>query len=196
MKSRFYLAAAAVLGFSSVPALAQAPAAAPAAAAAKVAAGATVYDTSGGVVGTIDSINGDLAVLATQKNKVSVPLASFGTGDKGPVIALTRDQIDQQAGAAAAQSAQAQDEKKKAQLTAGATVKDPQGGTVGTIKSIDGQFALVDTSTVQVRLPLTAFAAGDTGPVIGLTKAELDAQAAAAGGAAAPAAGKGNGGAR
>lgn len=193
MKSRICLMVSAAMALTSAPAFAQA--AAPAAAAAKPAAGATVYDQAGAVVGTIESVSGDLAVLATQKSKVSVPLASFGTGEKGPVIALTRDQIDQQAGAAAAQSAQAQEEKKKAQLTAGATVKDPQGGTVGTIKSVDGQFALVDTTTAQVRLPLTAFAAGDTGPVIGLTKAELDAQAAAAAGGAA--AGKdGSGGAR
>ena len=181
MKFKTWFAAPAALALFTVPALAQ-DASAPAAAttSTKVAAGATVYDTAGGLVGKIESVSGDLAVLATEKSKVSVPLTSFGAGDKGPVLAMTRDQIDAQAGAATAQAAQAEEAKKKAQLVAGATVKDPAGGTVGTIKSVDAQFALVDTSKVQVRLPLTAFAAGDSGPVIGMTKDELDAQAAAA----------------
>ncbi|SNS76968.1 hypothetical protein SAMN06295912_11552 [Sphingomonas laterariae] len=181
MKFKGWFVAPAALALFAVPAAAQ-TAAAPAAAStsAKLAAGATVYDTSGGVVGTIESVKGDLAVLATEKSKVSIPVASFGTGEKGPVLALTRDQIDAQAGAANAEAAQAEDAKKKAQLVAGATVKDPAGGTVGTIKSVDAQFALVDTSNVQVRLPLSAFAAGEGGPVIGMTKEQLDAQAAAA----------------
>ncbi|MGH6807255.1 MAG: hypothetical protein ACREEJ_10495 [Ensifer adhaerens] len=183
MKFKAWLAAPAALALFTAPAFAQdaaAPAAAPAATSAKLAAGATVYDTSGGVVGTIESVKDDLAVLATEKSKVSIPVASFGAGEKGPVLALTRDQIDAQAGAANAQAAQADEAKKKNQLVAGATVKDPAGGTVGTIKSVDAQHALVDTSKVQVRLPLTAFAAGEDGPIIGMTKDELDAQAAPA----------------
>ncbi|XHR98509.1 hypothetical protein ACFB49_00990 [Sphingomonas sp. DBB INV C78] len=179
MKFKAWFAAPAAMALFAVPALAQ-DASAPAAASAstKVSAGVTVYDTAGGVVGKVDSISGDLAVLATEKSKVSVPLTSFGAGDKGPVIAMTRDQIDAQAGAANAQAAQADEAKKKAQLVAGATVKDTAGGTVGTIKSVDAQYALVDTAKVQVRLPLTAFAVGDSGPIIGMTKDELDAQAA------------------
>lgn len=170
--------AVSALALATAPALAQT--AAPAASAsAKVAVGSTVYDTSGGTVGTIESVNGDLAVLATEKSKVSIPVASFGEGANGPVLALTRDQIDAQAGAANAQAAQEAEAKKASQLVAGATVKDPSGGTVGTIKSVDAQYALVDTSKVQVRLPLTAFAAGEDGPVIGMTKDQLDAQAGA-----------------
>ncbi|ARS27099.1 hypothetical protein [Sphingomonas sp. KC8] len=181
MQFKTWFAAPAALALFAVPALAQQPAA-PAAAATstKAAAGATVYDTSGDVVGSIEAVNGDLAVLSTGKSKVSIPLSSFGVGEKGPVLAMTRDQIDAQAGAANAEAAAAAEAKKKAQLVAGATVKDPAGGTVGTIKSVDAQYALVDTSKVQVRLPLTAFAASEDGPVIGMTKAELDAQAGAA----------------
>lgn len=180
MQFKAWFAAPAALALFAVPALAQ-HAAAPAAASVstKAEAGATVYDTSGGMVGSIEAVNGDLAVLSTGKNKVSIPLSSFGVGEKGPVLAMTRDQIDAQAGAANAQVLAAAEAKKKAQLVAGATVKDPAGGTVGTIKSIDAQYALIDTSKVQVRLPLTAFAASDDGLVIGMTKAELDAQAGA-----------------
>lgn len=178
MQFKAWFAAPAALALFVTPALAQ-HAAAPAAASAstKVEAGATVYDTSGGVVGSIEAVNGDLVVLSTGKNKASIPLSSFGVGEKGPVLAITRDQIDAQVAAATAQASAAAEAKKKAQLVAGATVKDPAGGTVGTIKSVDAQFVLIDTSKVQVRLPLTAFAASDGGPVVGITKAELDAQA-------------------
>lgn len=182
MKVKTWFAAPAMLALFAAPAMAQdaaAPAAAATPAKTSVATGATVYDTSGNVVGTIEAVNGDMAVLATDQAKASIPLSSFGTGEKGPVLALTREQINSQAGAAAAEAKQAQEQKKMSQLVAGATVKDPSGGVVGTIKSVDEQFAVVDTQKVQVRLPLTAFAAGDSGPVIGLTKAELDAQAGA-----------------
>lgn len=185
MKVKTWFAAPAMLALFAVPAMAQdaaAPAAAATPAKASVATGATVYDTSGNVVGTIESVSGDMALLATDQAKASIPLSSFGAGEKGPVLALTREQINAQAGAAMAEAKEAQQEKKMAQLVTGATVKDPAGGVVGTIKSVDAQFAVVDTEKVQVRLPLTAFAAGDTGPVIGLTKAELDAQASAAAG--------------
>lgn len=180
MKVKTWFAAPAALALFAVPAMAQeaAPAAAAAPAQANVTTGATVYDTSGSVVGTIESVSGDLTVLATDAAKVSIPVSSYGAGEKGPVIAMTRDQINAQANAAVEQQKAAAEEKKKSQLVSGATVKDPSGGVVGTIKSVDAQFAIVDTEKVQVRLPLTAFAAGDTGPVIGLTKAELDAQAA------------------
>jgi len=183
MKFKTWFAAPAALALFAVPAVAQ-DAAAPAAAAAsaKPTTGATVYDTSGNVVGTIESVNGDMTVLATDQAKASIPVASYGPGDKGPVIAMTREQINTQAGAALAEAKQAAEQKKMSQLVTGATVKDPSGGVVGTIKSVDAQFAIVDTEKVQVRLPLTAFAAGDSGPVIGMTKAELDAQAAAPGG--------------
>lgn len=180
MTFKTWFAAPAALAILAVPAMAQdtaAPAAAAAPAKTNVTTGATVYDTSGNVVGTIESVSGDMTVLATDQAKASVPVSSFGPGEKGPVIAITREQINSQANAAMAEQQQAVEDKKKAQMVSGATVKDPSGGVVGTIKSIDGQFAIVDTDKVQVRLPMTAFAAGDTGPVIGLTKAELDAQA-------------------
>src|SRR6516165_430537 len=45
-----------------------------------VTVGATVKDPNGGVVGTIESLDGQYAVLATQKNKVRLPLSSFGKG--------------------------------------------------------------------------------------------------------------------
>ncbi|WP_156679824.1 hypothetical protein [Sphingomonas profundi] len=153
-------------------AAATAPAAGAAAAApTKVAAGQTVYDTAGGVVGTVDKVEGQVAVLATGKNNVGLPLTSFAMGPNGPVINMTKDQVDAAATAAAAKTA--------ASVTAGASVKDTSGGSVGTIKSVEGEYALLDTTKVQVKLPLSAFAAQGDGLIVSMTKAQIEAAAAA-----------------
>ncbi|MDH7637826.1 hypothetical protein [Sphingomonas oryzagri] len=168
-----------------------APAAAPAATApTALAAGAKVVDTSGGPVGTIDSIDGDYAVLATTKSKVRLPKTSFAMGPNGPVIAMTADQID----AAAAQAAPAQTAAATAKPTVaqGAAVADMQGGSVGTVAAVDGEFATVQlASGTKVRLPVSSFAAGDNG---GLKIAMTAQQLGAAAGASKPAGGAGGAG--
>ena len=179
--------AAAALMIVGAPALAQqTPATAPAgtataaagatAAATAPAAGQTVYDTAGGVVGKIDKVEGQVAVIATGKNNVGLPLTSFAMGPNGPVISMTKDQVDAAAAGAAATAAA----KTAASITAGATVKDTSGASVGTIKSVEGQYALLDTTKVQVKLPLTAFAAQGDGLIVSMTKAEIESAAAAA----------------
>lgn len=145
---------------------------------ATVTAGAQVFDQTGGTVGKIDTVEGQFAVLATDKSKVRLPLTSFAKGDKGLIIGMTKDQIDAAASGAAA-SAQ-QDPAKL--VTVGATVKDTAGGTVGTVKKVDSQYVLVATGKNEVRLPITAFGAGTDGPVIAMTATQLDQAAAAAGG--------------
>lgn len=142
----------------------------------KVAVGAQVVDTAGNPVGTIEQVAGDLAVLSTGSNKVSLPLSSFGAGEKGPVLAMTRAEVDAAAaGAAASQKAEA-----TAQVTQGAQVTDTKGAPVGTIESVEGEFATVATANSKVRLPLNAFGKGATGPVIAMSAAELDAAAKSA----------------
>jgi hypothetical protein len=71
-----------------------------AAASATVSVGATVKDTTGGTVGTIESLDGQYAVLATTKNKVRLPISSFGKGADGPILAMTQAQVDAAAAAA------------------------------------------------------------------------------------------------
>jgi len=166
------------------------PAAGATASTGTLAAGATVLDTSGGTVGTIDSMDGDYAVLATTKNKVRLPKTSFAMGPNGPVIAMTAAQID----AAAAQAAPAQTAAATAKPTVaqGAAVADMQGGSVGTVAAVDGQFATVQlASGTKVRLPVSAFAAGDNG---GLKIAMTAQQLGAAAGASKPAGGAGGAG--
>lgn len=76
-----------------------------AAASGTVAVGSTVKDTSGGTVGTIESVDGQYAVLATTKSKVRLPLSSFGKGTDGPILAMTQAQVDAAAASAAAKTA-------------------------------------------------------------------------------------------
>jgi hypothetical protein len=75
-----------------------------AAASGDVTVGATVKDTSGGTVGKIESVDGQYAVLATTKNKVRLPLSSFGKGADGPILAMTQAQVDAAAASAAAKT--------------------------------------------------------------------------------------------
>jgi preprotein translocase subunit YajC len=144
-------------------------------------AGAKVLDTSGGTVGTIESVDGDFVVLATSKSKVRLPKTSFAMGPNGPVIAMTAAQVD----AAVAQAAPSpQASATKPTVAQGATVADMQGGSVGTISTVDAQFATVQlTSGGKVRLPINAFGAGSNGGLrIAMTAQQLSAAAGASGG--------------
>ena len=95
------LAAAALLALAPAALSAQtaAPAAAPAApsndAAADVVPGATVYDMNGGTVGRIVSVEGDAVVLDTGTNRATLSKSGFGKGANGPVIGMTKAQLDQ-----------------------------------------------------------------------------------------------------
>lgn len=142
----------------------------------KVTVGAVVSDTSGNPVGTIEQVSGDLAVLSTGTSKVSLPLSSFGAGPKGPVIAMSKAEVD-----AAASGAQAAAKSELlAQLSKGAAVSDTAGAKVGTVEAVEGDYATIATANSKVRLPLSAFAKGAHGPVIAMSAAELDAAAKSA----------------
>ena len=65
-----------------------------AATAADVKAGVSVYDQKGKLVGTIDSVTADGAVVSTGKVKASIPVSSFAKGDNGLVISMTKAEID------------------------------------------------------------------------------------------------------
>jgi hypothetical protein len=70
----------------------------------------------------------------------------------------------------------------KPNVTAGAQVADASGGAVGTIESVSGANAVLSTGTAKATLPMTAFAQGPNGLVIGMTKAEVEAAVAKASG--------------
>lgn len=167
----FVLAGAAML---AAPVFAQttAPAPVPAApaAAAKVTVGATVSDKNGVPVGTIESVSGSNAVLATGTVKATVPATSFAQGPNGLVFGLTKAELE-------AQVAQA---SKSVQIVVGAVVSDTAGGVVGKVAAVAGDLITVATANTQAQLPKTAFAQGPNGLVIAMTADQLDAAAKAA----------------
>jgi hypothetical protein len=148
-----------------------ATAAAPTAAVA-VTQGAKVVDTAGAPVGSIDSVASGVAVLNTGTTKVSVPVTSFASGPNGPVIALTKAEIEQKA-AAATQSLN---------IAVGATVNGSGGAKIGTVTAVNGDLVTVSSATASAQLPKASFAAGQNGLVIGMTAAQFDTAAKQAGG--------------
>ena len=66
-----------------------------------------------------------------------------------------------------------------ADVTAGAAVRDAQGGEVGTIESVDADSAIVSTGTVRADIPIASFGKNGQGLVLAITRAQLEAQAQA-----------------
>lgn len=179
------LAACSLAGLGAGAALAQqtqAPATgAPAAGAAtaapatpQLAPGVQVYDTQGNPVGTIVSVEGAGTVLKTDKYEVRLPVASYGQNKTGVVVAMTQAELN----------ATVEQELAKAEqmLAPGSVVRDTAGGVVGTIDEVDEQFVTVKLASGKAaRLPRSGFAAGPSGPIVGITAAQLEAQLAGAG---------------
>lgn len=177
MKHVATLIASAALVLPAVASAQQAQPAAPATAGATATGstpvvGATVYDTSGGEVGRVDSLAQGAVVIDTGTNKVAVPATSIGAGAKGPTMAMTKSQLD---AAYQQQAAQAQ-AGLQAKLVAGTAVSGVNGAPVGTIKAADAEFVTLTTTKGDVKLPVKGFSTGPSGNVIiGMTAAQLDA---------------------
>jgi len=82
--------------------------------------------------------------------------------------------------AQATQPAPAASATAGAGVTAGAAVFDASGNPVGTIESVSGANAVLSTGTVKASIPIASFGKGAKGLVVGITKADLEAQVAAA----------------
>lgn len=66
-----------------------------------------------------------------------------------------------------------------ADVRAGVAVLDPEGGVVGTVESVDAEGAVVSTGSVRAKMPISSFGKNARGLVISMTRAELEAAAAA-----------------
>ena len=62
--------------------------------AADIKAGASVYDQTGALVGKVDSVDADGALVNTGKARAQIPLSSFGKNDKGLVVSATKADLD------------------------------------------------------------------------------------------------------
>jgi hypothetical protein len=66
-----------------------------------------------------------------------------------------------------------------ADVKAGAMVHDTAGGMVGTVETADASGAVIATGKSRVKIPIASLGKNDKGLVIAMTKAQLDAEAAA-----------------
>ena len=135
-----------------------------------ISAGMPVVDAQGGAVGTVAGATGDIVVVKTDRHEVSLPKASF-TVDQGKLLlGMTQAELNAAFEKSLADAAAA--------LVAGAPVKGSGGENVGTIESIDAEFATIKLSSgKQVRVPRSGLGASAEGAVIGLTADQLEAQA-------------------
>ena len=63
-----------------------------------------------------------------------------------------------------------------AAITVGATVKDTQGGVVGTITRVEGGHLVLKTDRHEVTLPVSSFTATDDGALFAMTRDQLNAE--------------------
>lgn len=63
-----------------------------------------------------------------------------------------------------------------AAVAVGATVKDTQGGVVGTITRVEGGNLVLKTDRHDVTLPVSSFTATDDGALFGMTRDQLNAE--------------------
>lgn len=67
----------------------------------------------------------------------------------------------------------------EADVKAGDAIHDTSGANVGTIKSVGANGAVISTGKSRIQVPLASLGKNDKGLVIAMSKAELDAAAAA-----------------
>jgi preprotein translocase subunit YajC len=154
------------------PVLTQAAAQPAATTAPTITTGMVIKDPQGGTIGTVIAVAGDLLTVKTDKHEAQLPRASFAVSGRELLLGMTQQQLDT---AIEQELAAAQ-----AKITQGVEVVGLNGGPVGTIESIDDQYAAVKlTSGKLIRLQRNALAPAPQGARIGMTAAALEAQVAA-----------------
>ena len=134
--------------------------------------GMQVVDTSGGAVGSVVSVDGDTVVINTGKHQVALPKASFTVHEGKLLFGMTQAQLNAETEKSLAAAA--------ASIAAGATEKGTGGAVVGTIDAVDAETVTIKLQSGSlIRVPRSGVAAGSDGVVVGLTAAELEAQASA-----------------
>ncbi len=132
--------------------------------------GTEVTDANGGAVGTVTAVNGDIITIKTDRLETNLSKSSFAESDGKLLVGMTQAELN-----AAIEKDKAAAE---ASLAVGAPVKGSAGTQVGTIEAIDAEFVTLKLdSGKSIRIPRAGIAGSASGAVIGLTAAELEAQA-------------------
>ena len=166
---KFAKLAVAALALSATPVLAND----------QVAAGAAVFGPEGNQVGTIVTVENGQAVLDTGKHKVPLGVDMYGEGPNGPVISVTKAQLDGMVDAQLAEAAT----KRDAALVAGADVMSADHQPLGKVLRVEGNNIVIargGDETKLVTLLREHFDASDHGLMARLTIAQIDAASGAA----------------
>ena len=169
------LIAAALMGAFVTPGVALAQDAA-AATAPELAVGGTVYDPEGGVVGTIENIVGGNVVISTGKNSATLGSNAFVHGPNGPVIGMTREQLD----AAVEQAAAKAKAAKAAALVPGAEVRSSDGVVVGSVDKVEGDNVFLKLADGAITLQQKHLNVDANGLKLFMTAAQFQSAVAAA----------------
>jgi len=122
------------------------------------------------------------APAATNTTTTTAPAAAVPAGAAVTTTAQTTTTPADPAAATATTTTTTTAAAAPAAPTVGDTVNDPQGAKVGTVTATNGDLVTVSTPNAKAQLPKKAFARADSGLVIGMTAAQLEAAAKAAGG--------------
>jgi hypothetical protein len=157
---------------ASLLALATVPVAVHAQDAPDLTVGTMVYDGDGNEVGTIEQLSGDNVIINTGTNLGALAKASFGQGEKGPIVGITKVEFDAALNKAKEEAAA----KLATALVPGATVYGIQGTPVGTVNQVLDNGQVVLTHEVgDVPLPRDQFTTTDKGLSLKFTAEQLDA---------------------
>jgi hypothetical protein len=169
------LIAAALMGVMMTPGavLAQDEAAATAP---ELAVGGTVYDPEGGVVGTIEKMAGGNVVISTGTNSATLGANAFVKGPNGPVIGMTKEELD----AAVEQAAAKAQAAKDAALVPGAQVSSSDGVVVGTVDKIEGENVFLKLTDGAITLQKEHLTTGPEGLKLFMTAAQFQSAVTAA----------------
>lgn len=150
--------------------------------------GATVYGNDGNAIGTVENVADGIVLIDTGKHKAPIPADLIGTGETGPSINATKDQIDAMMDAQVAEATA----KRDAALVAGAAVLSANGNPAGTLTEVDlaADAIILESPDGPVALKKEHFALDANGQLMALftreqiASAAASAQAATTGGAA------------
>ena len=158
--------------FAKLAILATALAAIPIAASAQEA-GQTVYGNDGNPIGVVESVANDVATVNTGKHMAPLPLSLFGTGEQGPTLNITAQQLNDMLDAQAAEA----EAKLTAALVAGASLISADSLPAGMVQSIDAEadVIVVERKTGLVSMKREHFVTDANGALMArFTLAQID----------------------
>lgn len=159
------MVAISLLALASVPAAAQSDVGA--------VVGATVYGSDAGEIGKILEVGPDYVIVDTGAHQATLPTSSLGKGAKGPLVGLTKAELDAFVEKATAEA----DAKLATALVAGNAIHSSDGLEIGKVREVDADGnVVIDREAGAISLPKSQFTVdANGGPALLFTKAQLDA---------------------